>query len=405
MSAESSLIPVERALERILAAQRIQSPTVELPLKDALGAVLAEPVEATVDVPAYDNSAMDGYAVRVSDLIAHDELPVSQTITAGHPGVALEEGTACRIFTGSPIPEGADAVVIQEDTTRSGDRVRILEVPQAGQHIRRRGHDILKHDQVLSAGHRLRSQDLGLLASLGISTVSVSRPLTVAVINTGDEVVAPDRELGPGQLYDSNSFTLTGLLQRLGCRIKHMGIVADTLAETQKVLETAASEADCIITTGGVSVGDADHVRPAIEQLGTLSVWKLAIKPGKPFSFGKVRDVPVFGLPGNPVAVFVTFLVLVRPCLLKILGAEQLNLPQYSLPAGFTVDRPGDRQEYLRVRLQKGADGNTVLECFKDQGSSILTSLSWADGLAVVPVDTLIREGDPVAFIPFDGLV
>lgn len=250
----------------------------------------------------------------------------------------------------------------------------------------------------------LQPQDIGLLASVGIESVPVYRTPTVAILNTGDEVVKPGQTLAPGQLYDSNSFTLRGLLQRMGLKVISLGIVEDTHEATVEALRRASSEADCIITTGGVSVGDEDHVRAAVEALGKLSLWKLAIKPGKPFSFGEVCGRPFFGLPGNPVAVFVTFTLLVRPALLQLMGATRSQAPQFPVRLGFAVDKAGMRQEYLRVRLVHTAAGDTRLEAFADQGSSLLSSLSWADGLAVIPPQQTFRVGDTVMFLPFKGL-
>lgn len=402
-----SLTPVDSALARLLAELQPVAASEDCPLGAALGRVLANDQQAGMDVPAYDNSAMDGYALRVADLLQAGSaavLPLSQTIAAGHPGTALAPGTVARIFTGAALPAGADAVVMQENAEAVPGGVRILEQPRSGQNIRQRGHDIRAGTSVLRAGHRLQPQDLGLLASLGIARVAVRRPLTVAVLNTGDEVVAPGQALGPGQLYDSNSFTLEGLLTRLGVRVLKLGIVADTLEATEAALCSAAIQADCLISTGGVSVGDADHVRTAVERLGSLQLWKLAIKPGKPFSFGRVQGRPFFGLPGNPVAVFVTFVMLVRPALLRLMGATRLEAPGYRVPLGFAIAEAGSRQEYLRVRLERdGAAGPRLLP-FADQGSSILTSLSWADGLAVIPPHCTPAVGEPVLFLPFEGL-
>jgi molybdopterin molybdotransferase len=398
------LIPVADALASLLAAVPPPPATETLALAEALGYVLAADQVAELDVPAYDNSAMDGYALATADLAATTVLPVSQTIAAGHPGQALQPGTLARIFTGAPLPPGADAVVMQENTRSEEGLVAVLEAPLPGQNIRRRGHDIASGGVVLAAGTRLQPQDLGLLASLGKSTVEVFRPLTVALLNTGDEVVTPGTPLAAGQLYDSNSYTLAGLLQRLGLRVLKAGIVRDSAAATRAALQDAAARADCIITTGGVSVGDADHVRQAVEQLGSLTLWKLAIKPGKPFSFGTVNGRPCFGLPGNPVAVFVTFTVLVRPFLLKMQGARAYTAPCFPVAAAFTVEEASTRQEYLRVRLVNTAAGQ-VVELFADQGSSLLSSLSWAEGLAIVPAGTTIAQGQTIDFLPFGGLL
>ena len=402
----ANLTPVEDALVH-LRAQAVSVPPIEqVPLVDALGRVLACDVDAGLAVPAFDNSAMDGYAVRCADCKnVGSSLPVAQTVAAGHAGSDLAAGTAARIFTGAPVPAGADAVVMQENARREGGSVVILQVPRSGENIRRAGHDIAGGSRVLSRGHRLAPQDLGLLGSLGKARVDVYRPLSVALLNTGDEVVPQGQSLRPGQLYDSNSHTLAGLLTQLGMRVVRMGIVADDRQSTVEILQKAAEQADCVITTGGVSVGDADHVKAAVETLGNLSLWRLAIKPGKPFSFGRIGQVPFFGLPGNPVAVFITFVILVQPFLLKLQGAAADSTVRLKARADFAIAEAGTRQEYLRVRLQSGEDGFPVLQLFKDQSSSVLTSLSWADGLAVVPVGTTVSRGDWIDYLPFKGVV
>ena len=402
----TQLIPLDKALAFVLGDVQENPAVIERALPQALGCVLAQSCTAAIDVPAFDNSAMDGYAVNTADLDRPGcTLPVSQTIAAGHPGTDLARGTVARIFTGAPMPAGADAVVIQENTQAERDRVAVMVLPQPGANVRLKGHDVARGEEILAAGHRLRPQDLGLLASLGITAVTVKRPLTVAIINTGDEVVAPGRPLQPGQLYDSNSFTLEGLLTGLGMQVVKKGIVADSPAATTAALEEAAASADCIITTGGVSVGDEDHVRQAVENLGQLALWKLAIKPGKPFAYGRIGQVPFFGLPGNPVAVFVTFVMLVRPFLLKTQGSTGYRLPHVNVRAGFDIEAPGSRLEFLRVRLRDDGQGGQYLKAFGNQGSSLMTSLAWADGLAEIPPGKSVSKGQWLKFFPFSGIL
>lgn len=396
------LTPVNDALAHLLAAARPRSTTGTVPLESALALVLADDVIASVAVPAFDNSAMDGYAVNHLDCQRDGVLlKVSQYLRAGQVGQTLQAGTAARIFTGAPLPAGATAVVMQENARAEEGAVRILQVPRAGENVRRAGHDVAGGSMVLQRGHRLQPQDIGLLASLGLDRVAVYTPLKVALVNTGDELQKQGQPLKPGQLYDSNSFTLAALLQRLGMQVVKFGIVGDDLVATTTALRQAAANADCVISTGGVSVGDADHVRAAVEALGRLSLWKLAIKPGKPFSFGHINNVPFMGLPGNPVAVFITFTLLVQPFLLKLQGAAPRDPVALRVKAGFAVTEPGSRQEYLRVRLQTGDDGFPVATLYADQSSSVLTSVSWADGLAIVPVGVTVQPGQWLDYLPF----
>jgi molybdopterin molybdotransferase len=400
------LTPINEALALLIGSVRPVPEVQRVPLRAALGRILAERVQAEVAVPAFDNSAMDGYVLHTDDCIGElPSLPVIATVAAGHPLAAISKGTAARIFTGAPIPDGANTVVMQENTQREGDSIILLQTPRPCENIRKAGHDIAAGSTVLSAGKRLLPQDIGLLASLGLTELAVARQLTVAIVNTGDEVVAPGTPLRPGQLYDSNSFTLAALLEGLGIQVLKKGIVADSLDATVQALREAAAEADCVISTGGVSVGDADFVKAAVEKLGALSLWKLAIKPGKPFSFGHVDQRPFFGLPGNPVAVFVTFVTLVKPFLLALQGGNEPDSPLLVVKASFAISEASSRQEYLRVRVRAVAGELPVAELYSDQGSSVLTSLSWADGLVVVPVQTPVQPGQLLQYLPFRGVL
>ena len=398
-----SLISVDEALVKLLDPVSSVEESEKVKLEDALGRTLAEDLHSTINVPGYDNSAMDGYAVNSEDCIeAGAQLPVTQRIPAGQTGQPLKKGSAARIFTGAPIPEGADAVVMQELCEREGDVVTVNAVVNAGSNIRCAGEDIGEGSVVLEAGALLRPQELGLLASVGLAEVSVKRKLKVATFFTGDELVEPGNKLGQGQIYNSNKYTLKGLLQTVGCEILDLGIVPDTLEDTVNVLKKAADVADLVVTSGGVSVGEEDYVRIALEQLGELTMWRIAMKPGKPVAYGKVEDAVFMGLPGNPVSVFVTFLIFARPLILKMQGAEKYNNVFTNVRAEFEWPA-GKRQEYLRVRLEQGGDGY-IAKLFPHQGSGVLSSACWADGLIEVNVDQQIKRGDMVKYLPFEGL-
>lgn len=402
--ASPGLIAVDEAITNILAAATSVAETEQLTLESSLGRVLAEDVVSAINVPGYDNSAMDGYAVRSAECTeAGVALTISQRIPAGQSGVRLEAGSAARIFTGAPVPEGADAVVMQELCQQQGEKVVINTAVKAGANIRRAGEDIERGGTVLEAGSRIRPQEQGLLASIGAAEIRVKRKLRVASFFTGDELVEPGRELGHGQIYNSNRYTLTGLLQLAGCELLDLGIVPDTLEATLDVLKRAAADADLVITSGGVSVGEEDYVRLALEQLGELSMWRINMKPGKPVAFGKVDDTLFMGLPGNPVSVFVTFLVFARPLILKMQGVQNDLSSQLSVRSGFEW-KGVKRQEYLRVRVNHDESG-AYAERYPHQGSGVLSSVSWADGLVIVEPGKAINTGDVVKYIPFQGLI
>jgi molybdopterin molybdotransferase len=369
--------------------------------------VLALAQSSQLDVPPMDNTHMDGYAVRAADCISGSaRLRVAQRIPAGHVGQPLLAGTAARIFTGALIPEGADAVVMQEQCTADGDDVIVAHTPASGEWIRRRGEDILTGNEILAAGTRLRGQELGLAASVGLATLPVVRKIKVAVFFTGDELAMPGELLKPGAIYNSNRFTLRGLLENLGCEITDYGIVPDTLVATRDTLRLAAQDHDLIVTSGGVSVGEEDHIKPAVEAEGRLNMWQIAVKPGKPLAFGEIhRSGPgsafFLGLPGNPVSSFVTFLLFVRPFILRLQGVVDVAPQAYAMRAGFDWPEADRRNEFLRARV--GADG--ALELFPNQSSGVLTSTVWGDGLVDNPAGQVIVPGDIVRFIPFSGLL
>ena len=377
---------------------------------EARGRVLAGDVRSTLDVPPADNSAMDGYALRVADVpVAGTVLPVSQRIAAGSVGVPLAAGTAARIFTGAPVPEGADAVVMQERCTVDGQdpgRVRIDDVPTPGLAIRRAGEDVRQGSVVLAAGSRLTPQSLGMAASVGVGSLAVAARPRVALFSTGDELAMPGEPLRPGAIYNSNRFTLRGLIEAQGGLCDDLGIVADDLDATRAALRRAAERADLIVTCGGVSVGEEDHLKPAVAAEGRLDLWSIAIKPGKPLAFGEVRRADggtawFVGLPGNPVSALVTFLVAVRPLLLRLQGANDVAPRPIAARADFAWPRADARREFLRVR--RNADGG--LDLFGHQGSGVLTSTVWGDGLVDNPGGRTIARGDTVAYLPFAELI
>jgi len=395
------LLTVDEALEVLLAGARPVTQIEEVATLEATGRVLARAQRSTMDVPPLDNSAMDGYAVRTDDVRAPDtKLKVAQRIMAGSVGRALEPGTAARIFTGAPIPSGADAIVMQEFCAADGDAVVIKKVPEKDAWIRRRASDIASGAQVLAAGIRLRPQDTGLAASVGIKSLPLCRRVRMGLFFTGDELVMPGDPLPPGRIYNSNRFTLNGLAATFGCEVRDYGIVPDSLEATRAVLRRAAAECDVIVTSGGVSVGDADFVKPAVEAEGSLLMWKIAMKPGRPLAFGKVGAAAFIGLPGNPVSSFVTFLIFVRPFLLKTQGIAAVRPRAIGARADFDWPEPDPRREYLRVKWN--AQGG--LEIYPTQDSAVLTSTAWADGLVDNPPNHAIRRGDSVRFLPYAEL-
>ncbi|MAT93369.1 MAG: molybdopterin molybdenumtransferase MoeA [Halioglobus sp.] len=398
----SALLPLEQALQRVLAAASPAAASEEVPLLQARGRVLAQDLVSTLDVPAADNSAMDGYALRAAE--SGQALPITQRIAAGSVGTALAPGSAARIFTGADLPPGADAVAMQENCSEQDGVLRVQGALAPGDNVRPRGQDIQRGDRVLRAGRVLRPQDMGLAASIGLASVAVYRPLRVAVLSTGDELLEPGAgEPAAGQLYNSNRYTLAGLLDGLGMHCVDGGIVPDDPQATAGALRTAAEAADCVITTGGVSVGEEDHVKAQVQRLGRLDLWKLAIKPGKPLAFGEVLGTPFLGLPGNPSSVFVTFCLVARPFLLKLQGVDEPAAPRLTARAGFAVRRAGGRQDYQRVTLEAGPEG-LLAQRFPNQSSGVLSSVSHSNALAVIPPGTTVAPGDTVEVLLLDLL-
>jgi molybdopterin molybdotransferase len=397
---DKGILSVDEALQVLLSGARTVGEVEDVPTLEATGRILARAQRSTMDVPPMDNSAMDGYAVRVADLRKTDRLKVAQKIMAGSVGKPLEPATAARIFTGAPIPPGADAVVMQEFCTAEGNDVLVKKVPDKDEWIRRTASDVRKGGEILAAGKRLLPQDTGLAASVGIKTVPVYRKVKLGLFFTGDELVMPGEPLPPGRIYNSNRFTLRGLGEIFGCEIRDYGIVPDTLDATRQVLRKAAAECDVIVTSGGVSVGDADFVKPAVEAEGELLMWKIAMKPGRPLAFGKVKNSFFIGLPGNPVSSFVTFLIFVRPFLLKTQGLSETEPRSISARADFDWPEPDARREFLRVKW----NGEGGLDLYPTQDSAVLTSTAWADGLLDNPAKHAIRKGDMVRFLSYSEL-
>ncbi|VVE74000.1 molybdopterin molybdotransferase MoeA [Pandoraea sputorum] len=402
------MLSTQEALDAVLAAAHPLDARETVDTLAANGRVLAADVVATLDVPPMDTSAMDGYAVRTADLTGDATvLPVSQRIPAGHAPDPLASGTAARIFTGAPVPPGADAVVMQEQCeAREDGTVVIRHAPEAGEFVNRQGADIRRDSVVLAAGTRLRAQSLGLAASVGIAKLQVARRLRVAVFFTGDELTMPGEPLRAGSIYNSNRFVLRSLLENLGCEMTDYGIVPDNLAATRAILRDAARGNDLIITSGGVSVGEEDHVKPAVEAEGRLNLWQIALKPGKPLAYGEVNRMGggtahFIGLPGNPVSSFVTFLLFVRPFILRLQGVTDVTPRRIAMRADFTQKKADRRNEFVRARLNDQGG----LDAFANQSSAVLTSTVWGDGLIDNPPGHRIEAGQTVAFLPFSDLL
>ena len=405
----AGLVSFDDARAHLLAAAAPLAGVEQLSLDASVGRVLAEPLRSGLDVPTADNSQMDGYALSVADLAGRDPAapwPVSQRIAAGQVGQPLAAGTLARIFTGAPMPPGADAVIMQEATEARGESVILKAQPRVGEWVRRRAEDIAAGAEILAAGTRLTAQAVGLAASVGVATLCVREPLRVACLFTGDELLEPGEPMRAGALYNSNRPMLVGLLRELGCAVTDLGRVPDRLDATREVLVRAAADHDLVLSCGGMSVGEEDHVRPAVEAEGSLDLWAIAMKPGKPLAHGRIRRAAggaahFLGLPGNPVSALLTFVLLGRP-LLAVLQGETLAAPRpLRVRADFDWPRPDKRREFLRVRLNRAGG----LERFPNQGSAVLTSTVWADGLVDNPPGQVIGHGDTVDYLPWSTLL
>lgn len=406
MKPRANLLNFEDARQTLLAHATPLQATETLPLLAALGRPLAQPISSPINVPGFDNTAMDGYALHVQDIQSLPErFPVVQRIAAGQTGTLLALHTAARIFTGAPIPEGANIVVPQENTVESEGSITLTHPVELGQHIRRKGEDIAAGGLVLAAGQRLGAPQLAMLASIGVANVAVFNPLKVGVFFTGDELTEPGQALAPGAIYNSNRYAINGLLAQLGCAVNDYGIVRDSAQATREALSQAASENDVIITCGGVSVGEEDHVKAAVMALGSLDLWQISMKPGKPLAYGRVGQADFIGLPGNPVSAFVTFLLMARPFLLKRMGATDTTLKYLTATANFEWPKPDRRREFLRVKISTSSTGAPVLDLWPNQGSGVMSSLAWADGLVDLAPETKIARGDVLRYLALSELL
>jgi molybdopterin molybdotransferase len=386
-------------LNKVSATEMVENK----PLLEALSRILAQSIQSSINVPPADNSAMDGYAINTADIATAGttKLRVSQRIAAGDTGQTLKPGTAARIFTGAPIPSGANAVIMQEQVEAIADTIEFKVRPSEQQNIRPAGNDIKIDDKILDQGCLLRPQALGLAASIGLQSLPVYQKIRVGIFFTGDELVEPGEALAPGKIYDSNRYTLHGMLQKLGCDIVDLGLVGDTLDATKTAMLEATDKADLVVTCGGVSVGEEDHVRIAIEQLGDLHLWRLAIKPGKPLAFGKINQTPFIGLPGNPVSVFATFMLFVSPVIKTLQGRYWQKPTAIPVTAGFDWPKPDSRREFLRARLEQDEDLALVARIYPNQDSGVLTSTAWAQGFVEIAEGATVKTGDEVNYLPF----
>jgi molybdopterin molybdotransferase len=401
------MISANAAIDYLLSKVTINEQHETVATEQALGRILAEDICSSLDIPPADNSAMDGYAFAIADIdpsTPSTTLHVAQRIAAGDPVQGLTKGTAARIFTGAPVPVGADVVLPQEQCQVEGDQVTFPAGVKAGANIRRRGEELKQGDVVLRKHHTLHAQEIGLLATLGVAHVKVCRKLKVGLFSTGDELMPLGQPLGSGQIYDSNRYTLKALLQQLGCEVIDLGRIEDNFETTCNTLKQAASQAEVILTSGGVSVGDEDHIKAAMQRMGEINLWRIAIKPGKPLAYGVIDNTPFFGLPGNPVAAFVTCCMFVRPYLLRMQGIENVTPKSLRLPACFTHDKAVKRREFLRASITLDEQGHSGIQLYPRQGSHMLTSVVFSEGLAIVPERTVVNEGDLVEFIPLDNL-
>lgn len=393
----------DEALEYLVSKAHTQQAIIEKHISQSMGLVLAEDIVSPINVPAFDNSMMDGYALNVSNYSVDTGFQISQRIPAGTSPQVLKEGTVARIFTGAPIPNGANCVIMQEEAHEDEGGVNFTtESVSVGQNIRVLGNDIAQGQIALKKGHRLNAEDLGLISSLGRAMIQVFEPLKIATFTTGDELLEPGMPWQAGKIYNANRYFLQGLIAQNGYELIDLGQVEDTLNATIEAIQKASQVADVVITTGGVSVGEEDHIKPAIDALGHLDMWKVKMKPGKPLAYGMIEQTPFIGLPGNPVSAFATFQLFARPFLMALQGAENSAILPVWVEANFDWTKAGFRREFARAKLVNESQ-TTKAELFPNQSSGVLNSVSWADGFVVIPEDTVIQKGDKVAFYAFNN--
>jgi len=401
------LVPFDEAMDKLLSFADPITESEVVTLTQGLNRVLAKKITSAIDVPPAANSAMDGYAIRFNDInpTGQTRLKISQRITAGETGEPLVPGTAARIFTGAPVPDDSDTVIMQEQVTVDGDFMSFDADVTFHQNVRDAGEDISQGQVILEKGVQIRAQEMGLAASIGEAELNVTRKIRVGIFFTGDELVDPGKPLSPGKIYDSNRYTLTGLLQSMGCEIVDLGIVGDTLQQTRDAIQKASQHTDLVITSGGVSVGEEDHVRIALEELGELHMWKLKIKPGKPLAFGKVNDTAFMGLPGNPVSAFATFCLFVSPLIKKLQGRKNVLPTRILVNAQFEWPKPDKRREFLRAKLITNSEGEQTTDIYSHQGSGVLMSTSWADGFIDLAEGQAVKQGDSVRYFSFADIL
>ncbi len=398
-----ALIPYDEAVKQLLESVKQQTKTASINIEQGLNRILAEDIVSTINVPPTTNSAMDGYVLNNSDINQNGvtKLPISQRICAGESGQPLVAGSCARIFTGAPIPENSDTVIMQEWVEIDDDHIVFERNLTTGTNCRLVGEDIKQGQVILTKGTKIRAQEQGLIASIGLKTICVFNKTRVGLFLTGNELVEPGQALKPGQIYDSNSYTLQGLLHSMDCDIIHLGIIGDTLDATKEALTIAADKTDLVITTGGVSVGEEDYIRIALEAIGETKMWRLNIKPGKPLVYGTINNTAFIGLPGNPVSAFVTFCLFVCPHLKKMQNKQHTHPISFQVKANFEWLKPDARREFLRAQLTQNPQGEAQLNIYKQQGSGVLMSTSWATGIIEVPEHTAIQQGDWVSYIPY----